>query len=105
MNTELSPLITPVPGFVLLQAIEETETTSPFIISDSGKQPNQSRKARVLAVGQTKPKENEGYLEAPCKVGDIIMHRQWTNDGFELDGQFLKLVEFKDCLGIVNTKE
>lgn len=100
MNTELSPLIIPAAGFILLEAIEETETTSRFIISDSGKEPNSSRKATVLAVGAEKPKENEGYLNTPCKVGDVVIHRQWTNDGFELEGKFLKLVEYKDIMGV-----
>lgn len=100
---EHSPLL-PCPGYVLLEAIESTSTPNHFVLSESSKNPGSSRKGRVLAVGDTQTTEYGAVLNAPCKVGDIVRHRQWTEDGFEYEGKNLKFTNFKD-IALIYPKE
>lgn len=98
--------LTPAPNFILLEPLEE-HTQSQFQIADSAKQVSQLRKAKVLAVGESHwgwDTESKTIWEAPCKVGDTIQHRQWSNDTFKINGKEYKLIEFKDVMGVYNAR-
>lgn len=100
-HMEKSPL-QPSPGYVILQPDESNTTNiSNFVVADSAKQTESSRIARVLAVGTTQTTEYGAVLEPPCQPGDLVVHRQWSNDVIKYDKKTYKYVNFKDIAAVI----
>lgn len=93
--------IKPSPGFVITKPLvqKSRETDSGIVLADSVEthEPNQSE---VVAVGKDKLHVGGLIEEAPCKVGDKILHKFGTLE-LTLKGEKHNLMGFGDVLGVL----
>jgi co-chaperonin GroES (HSP10) len=92
----------PSPGFVLTKPItrkEERKTESGLYLAETvdTHEPNQSE---VVAVGKDKLHVGGLIEEAPCKVGDTVLHKFGTLE-LTLKGVKHNLMGFGDVLGVL----
>lgn len=96
-----------LPGWVLIEPIEEEKQTSSGIMLPDSSQ-DVSMKGRVLAKGKSIKlrRDNEwtfqeGSWTIPVKIGDIVLFKKYSGQTVKQDGKELKLVEFKDLLAVI----
>lgn len=81
--------IKPTPGYLLVKPYIQTNT--PY--KTTKEEPGAAQKSEVLAVGDTLIDDAGITREAPCKVGDIIIHT-YISDGFDLNFDEYRMVHF-----------
>lgn len=92
----------PAPGFMLVRPVKE-ETTKVGIVIPEGVQntdvgsPN---RGVVVAVGKDKYFTNGQIVEAPAKVGELIMMK-WHTMEMMYEGEKHNFISFEDCLGSI----
>ena len=96
-KTKTQPKLHPTQGYILLEpAAAEKKTSSGIYLPDSHEEKPQQ--AKVLAVGP-----NTKDVEAPVKVGDIVIYKKWGGDEVKLSitEKEMVFVKFEDILAIV----
>ncbi|HBS47997.1 TPA: co-chaperone GroES [Candidatus Dependentiae bacterium] len=93
--------ISPLYDRVLVQRIEDEETTSSgIIIPDTAKEKTQI--AEVKAIGNGKI-TNDGSIKAlTVKVGDKIIFGKYSGTEIKLEGQEYLILKEEEILGIVS---
>lgn len=100
-------IIRPLPGFVLVEPIEdEVKTSGGLWVPENNK--DKPSRGKVLAIG--KPiklrKDNEwnfveGSWSSPVKLNDIVVYKKFTNQEIEEDGKKYLLIPFDQLLAII----
>jgi len=92
--------INPVAGYLLIkpQAAEKT-TASGIVLPDSHE--DKPQQGTVLAVGG--PTLIDGQkVTAPCKVGDVVIYREWGGKEYKEGETDLLLLKFDDIMATIS---
>jgi len=90
----------PTAGYVLVEPVAiEKKTASGIVLPDSHEE--KPRKGRVLAVGGPETTESGVKRQAPCKVADKVIYKEWGGNEYkESDKEYL-FIKFEDILAII----
>ena len=92
--------IRPLNDRLLVQRLEEEETTSGgIIIPDSAKE--KPAQGKVIAVGPGKLNDAGARVELQVKDGDVILFSKYGGTDVKLDGEDYLIMREDDVLGIV----
>ncbi|MGM0472204.1 MAG: co-chaperone GroES [Bacillota bacterium] len=92
--------IKPLGDRVVVQAIEEEETTeSGIVLPDSAKEKPQE--GEVFAVGDGKKLDNGDRLEMDVTTGDRVIYGKYAGTEIDIDGEEYLVISEKDILAIV----
>ena len=74
--------ITPASGYLLVEPTKtERKTASGIVLPDSHEEKPQ--KGKVLAVGGAEITESGVKREAPCKVGETVIYKEWGGNEYK----------------------
>ena len=91
--------IKPIGERVLLKAVKQEEKTKGGIyIPDSAKE--EKKEGIVVALGQ---RDNGQPL--PLSVGDFVLYGGYSADEFEVEGEKVKIVGFKDVVAVIEKNQ
>jgi len=86
--------ISPMPGFVVIEPLEEEQTTSSgLVLPDDAK--NEMLTGTVLSVGEPKDEVTPGDYIAPST---IIYYKKYTGHSVLVQGREYKIVEFSNII-------
>lgn len=89
----------PTPGYLLIEPTQvERTTVSGIVLPESHEEKTQMGK--ILAVGGEEITESGAKKLAPCKVGDVVVYKQWGGNEIKREGKEYLLVKFDDILAI-----
>ena len=92
--------IRPLNDRLLVQRLEEEETTSGgIIIPDSAKE--KPAQGKVVAVGPGKLNDAGERVALQVKAGDVILFSKYGGSDVKLDGEVYLIMREDDVLGIV----
>ena len=92
--------ITPASGYILVEPTKtERRTASGIVLPDSHEEKPQ--KGKVLAVGGAEITESGVKREAPCKVGETVIYKEWGGNEYKEGEKEYLFIKFEDILGIV----
>ncbi len=94
--------ITPTPGYLIIDSIEENKKTVSGIYLPENATGEKPQKGKVVAVGDDEILENGKTKKSPVKVGDEVIYKKWGGNEVKLDGKEYLFVKFDDILAIVN---
>lgn len=92
-------MIKPLPGYVLIEPIEEETKKGDFYVPETSK--DKPSKGRVVAVGSLTKEWKEAWGDTIVKPEEKIIFKKWTNQEVEDDGEKYLLVKFDELLGVV----
>ena len=92
--------ITPASGYILVEPTKtERKTASGIVLPDSHEEKPQ--KGKVLAVGGAEITESGVKREAPCKLGQTVIYKEWGGNEYKEGEKEYLFIKFEDILGIV----
>ena len=92
--------VRPLQDRVLVQRIEEEETTKGgIIIPDTAKEKPQEGK--VVSVGKGKVMENGNVIKPDVKKGDRILFGKYAGTEIKVEGQDYLIMREDDILGVI----
>ncbi len=92
--------ITPASGYLLVEPTKtERKTASGIVLPDSHEEKPQ--KGKVLAIGGAEITESGVKREAPCKVGETVIYKEWGGNEYKEGEKEYLFIKFEDILGIV----
>jgi chaperonin GroES len=96
-------MIKPLPGYVLIEPIEEEEKSAGGVyLPESAK--DKPSKGRVIACGEGEhviTEKIDGIKMAPVMAGQIVVYKKWTNQEVQHEGKEYLLVKFDELLAII----
>lgn len=92
--------IRPLGDHVVIQLIEESDTTAAGIVLPASAQDKPER-GTVLAVGPGKQTDAGTRLAMEVKEGDTVLFKKYAPDTFTIDGQEIHVVAASDIIAIV----
>ena len=100
MPKSKKPNIQPVSGYILIKPKkQERTTTSGIVLPDSHE--DKPQEGEVLSVGG--PIFDDGAkIEAPVKVGDVVIYREWGGKEYKVDDVDYLILKFEDIMAILN---
>lgn len=91
--------ISPVSGYLLVQPQKQEKTSSSGIIIPDNKQ-EKPQQGKVLDIGD--PIQHPDHkIEAPCKVGDIVIYKEWGGKEYKKDNLELMILKFEDIMAVI----
>jgi len=100
MSTKTKTKVTPLSDRVLVQRVEENETTKGgIIIPDTAKEKPQM--AKVVSVGAGKLKDDGSRVSPQVKSGNTILMSKYAGTDVKIDGDDFVILREDDILGIV----
>jgi len=91
----------PTAGYVLVEPMRvEKKTASGIVLPDSHEE--KPRKGKVLAVGEAEITESGAKRQAPCRVADTVVYKEWGGNEFKEGNKEYLFIKFEDILGIVS---
>ena len=95
----MSTKIHPVAGFLLIEPQKQERTTTSGIVLPESHQ-DKPQQGKVLAVGDSV--FTDGHeATSPCKIGDIVIYREWGGKEYKEDNVELLLLKFDDIMAII----
>ncbi len=92
--------IHPVAGFLLVEPQKQEKTTASGIVLPESHQ-DKPQQGKVLAVGDTTFIDGR-EIKSPCKIGDIVVYREWGGKEYKENNVELLLLKFDDIMAIIN---
>jgi chaperonin GroES len=93
--------IKPVAGYLLIQPQKKEKTTaSGIVLPDSHE--DKPQQGTVLALGDIFVTDYGTKKEAPCKVGDVVIYREWGGKEYKEDNTDLLLLKFDDIMAVIS---
>lgn len=94
--------IKPLSNRVLIEPVEEEQTTKSGIVLPDTAEKEKQIKGRVIAAGPGKMADNGQRLPMSVKVGNVVLFRKpWSDSEIEADGKKRMLVDEDDILAII----
>lgn len=96
-------MIKPLPGYVLIEAIEDEQKSSGGVYLPESSKDKPSR-GKVVACGDGEhiiTKEIDGIKMAPVMEGQTVIYKKWTNQEVQDEGKTYLLVKFDELLAII----
>lgn len=91
--------ISPVPGYILVQPQKKEKTTTSGILLPNNDQ-EKPQQGKVLAVGEA-IQHPDHKIESPCKVGDIVIYKEWGGKEYKQDNIELMILKFEDIMATI----
>ncbi len=91
--------IHPVAGFLLVEPQKQEKTTASGIVLPESHQ-DKPQQGKVLAVGETTFIDGR-EIKSPCKIGDVVVYREWGGKEYKEDNVELLLLKFDDIMAII----
>lgn len=97
--------IRPLPGFVLVEPIEDDTTSAGGVyLPDSSK--DKPSRGKVVACGDVDTYNGDlGMMTAdpgcPVEDGQTVIYKKWTNQEVQDEGKTYLLVPFSDLLAVI----
>lgn len=94
----------PLAGYVLIEPLDEEQTTSSGLVMPD-KEKEKPSKGKVVAIG-TMPYEMREFVDDPEKyypevqVGSIVQYHRWSGQDVKEGQKEYRLVQFKDLMGV-----
>lgn len=89
----------PTTGYVLIEPQEaERKTASGLVLPEIHEEKPQ--RGQVLAVGPAETTDSGVKKEAPCKIGEMVIYKQWGGNEVKSEGKEYLLVKFGDVLAV-----
>jgi len=95
----MSTKIHPVAGFLLVEPQKQERTTTSGIVLPESHQ-DKPQQGKVLAVGDTTFIDGR-EIKSPCKIGDVVVYREWGGKEYKEDNVELLLLKFDDIMAII----
>lgn len=101
-------MIRPLPGYVLVEPLEEEKSSGGLYLPDNSQ--DKPCKGRVISVGPMSLDRAVIFLDHPetavsasagCNEGDVVIYKKWTNQEVEHEGKKYLLVKFDELLGVI----
>lgn len=98
-------MIKPLPGYVLIEPIEdEGKSSGGLYLPDSSK--DKPMKGKIISVGGGIQHYEREYGQgdtqfSEAKEGDIVVYKKWTNQEVVHEGKEYLLVGFNELLAII----
>ena len=92
----------PAPGYILVEPQKKETTTASGIVLSSDSQSEKSSTGKVIALGSTYTSDYGTKKEAPCKVGDSILFKEWGGTEHKQDDKTYLFVKFDDIIALLN---
>jgi len=93
------PNIQPVAGYILVKPQKQEKTTaSGILIPDSHDEKPQQ--GEVISLGGSYFEQGKEII-APCKVGDIVIYKEWGGKDYKLDNVNYLILKFDDIMAIL----
>ena len=90
----------PTAGYVLVEPVAiEKKTASGIVLPDSHEE--KPRKGKVLAVGGVEITESGVKRQAPCKVADTVIYKEWGGNEYKEGDKEYLFIKFEDILGVI----
>lgn len=92
--------IKPVPGYLLIEPQKAEKTTqSGIVLPDSHEEKPQQGKVLVTSG----PIYQDGKeILSPCKVGDMVIYKEWGGKEYKDGDQDLLILKFEDIMAILS---
>lgn len=91
--------IHPVAGYVLVEPKKKEKTTaSGIVLPDSHE--DKPQQGTVLAIGGPAVVDGKS-VDAPCKVGDVVIYREWGGKEYKENDVELLILKFDDIMAII----
>ena len=92
-------MIKPLPGYVLIEPIEdEVKTSGGVYLPDSSK--DKPCKGKVIGIG-LRPEKEDPILWMQIKKDQTVIYKKWTNQEVDHEGKKYLLVSFSELLGVI----
>ena len=95
----MSTKIHPVAGYLLVEPQKQEKTTASGIVLPETHQ-DKPQQGKVLAVGETVFIDGR-EIKSPCKIGDVVVYREWGGKEYKEDNVELLLLKFDDIMAII----
>lgn len=101
-------MIRPLPGFVLIEPIEEDlKTSSGVYVPEVSK--DKPMKGKVIACGDDKKNYWDAkkgmptmeIINCPVKVGQIVVHKKWINEEVQHESKTYLLIPFDQLMAVI----
>lgn len=93
--------ITPIEDRIVVEAVEDSETTSSGLIIPDTASKEKPQKGKVIAVGPGKILENGQRGEMEVKTGNLIIFTKYGPSEIKLDGKEYLILHQSDVLAVV----
>lgn len=90
--------IKPVPGYILVEPIDDKEEFSGGLVMPESAQ-DKPAKGLVLAIGGDL-EERDRTVSCPAKVGDTVIYKRYGGQEIRENGKVVKLVRFDELMGV-----
>ena len=91
--------IFPLPGYVLVEPIEDEQKSAGGVyLPESTK--DKPMKGKVVAIGNEMWLDGR-YHECPVKIGDTCLYKKWANQEVTHEGKEYLLVSFSELLAVI----
>ncbi|QJC27322.1 10 kDa chaperonin 5 [Anaplasma platys] len=81
---------------VLVEALEENNSSSPIQLPDSAKK--KPTRGKVVSVGPGAKNDEGKVTPMSVKVGDCVYYRQWAGNEVEFDGKKFIVMKESDII-------
>ncbi len=104
MDNLVKTNILPLPGFVLIQPLEDDTikgSAGSFQYADNVEDQETQKVGKIVKVGA--PTKNDYGMDISCnlKEGTIVIHKQYSVDKLKYKNEELRLVKFQDLLAVI----
>ncbi len=99
--TKTNIVLQPVSGYILVQPDKPEEVTASGIVLPR-KNEDKPQKGKVLAIGPDFLTDAGTKKSAPCKVGDVVIYREWGGKEYKHQDVEYMLLKFEDIVAILN---
>lgn len=93
--------IIPAAGYILVKPEKQEKSTSSGIVLPDIHE-DKPQQGMVLAVGEEWVTDYGTKKEAPCKVGETVIYREWGGKEYKNEGEELLILKFEDIMATIN---
>jgi len=92
--------IIPVPGYILVKPVkQEKTTTSGIVLPDSHE--DKPQQGEVIKVGEDYMTDYGIKKSSPCKVGDIVVYKEWGGKEYKSGEIEYMILKFEDVMAVI----
>lgn len=93
--------IKPVGEYILVETIEESDTTASGLIIQTTSKAERPQKGKIISLGSGKKDDNGKLISFNVKVGDVILFKKYSPEEVEIDNKAYLLMKESDILAII----
>ncbi len=93
--------IKPVGEYILVETIEESDTTASGLIIQSSNKSEKPQKGKIIALGSGRKDDNGKVVSFNVKMGDIVLFKKYSPEEVEIDNKTYLLMKESDILAII----